>query len=246
MPRTKANPKRCDGRHIRLIMNRISRQPLTSQPTTVSQPLQSAHNIILSQVCLHDLCNNQNIWDRICWECSGSGVEYLTKASRHLRESTLQTPAFHFISGRDANGFEVPWHDPTNTLACRSNLMGWNAHHFRLRSDDDWKTVTADDRAQMAECAAMRMASLDMILPAAHYSYSYDNPHLYGTIARPPTACSDYNDTAHYSYHLPNPARSCTSDSPPPWFPPEAHQCSAAARKRRLQATEDESSEDAS
>jgi len=197
-------------------------------------------------VCLHDLCNVQSVWDRICWECSGSGVEYLTKVSRQLRQSTLQTPAFHFISGRDADGYEVPWHDPTNRLAGRSDLIGWNAHHFRVRSDDDWTTVTADDRAQMAACAALRMASFDMIEHPAHYSYSYVNQHLYGTIARPSTACSDYIDTAHFDYHLPNPARSCTSSSPPPWFPPVAHQCSAAARKRRLQAMEHESSEDES
>lgn len=179
---------------------------------------------------LHDLCFVQTVWERICWLGSGSGVFGLSQASHHVRQATLATPAFQFLSGRDADGFVVPWIYPTNTLACASNFAGWNSTHFRIRAESP-ETVSDVVREMMAITAATSLQ--DGIANAAH-EYNYEDDFLYGAVARPSTACSDYSNHCIYNYNQPNPAESAetVSDSTV-LFPPLAHKCAPVKLARR-------------
>ena len=200
---------------------------------------------------LQNLTAIQDVWDKICWHSSGSSVVSMSQVSRSLRNATVQSPAYVFLAGRDADGFLVRWQDPSNILAPTSIYRGWNpTTHFRLRAvyqAHEYDRMTQVQRAVedffnwRSDDQNTRFRFLDLserrhqiyfhmgFFPTGNYSF--------GAPARPSSACSNVDMGNEYVYTLRNPCERVLS---PTLFPPKAHKVSEANRLRRLYASPDD------
>jgi hypothetical protein len=96
--------------------------------------VRSRPSCYLSESPLVALAGHQEIWNAVCEHCSGNGVMCLSNV-KPFRCATRGSPAFVFLSGRDLDGFLVPWTDRSNVLAV--SYKGWNPEfHFRVMMDD--------------------------------------------------------------------------------------------------------------
>lgn len=206
---------------------------------------------------LESLSSIQDVWDKICWHSSGSSVVSMSQVSRSLRNATVQSPAYVFLAGRDADGFLVRWQDPSNILAPTSIYRGWNpTTHFRLRAvyqTHEYDRMIQVQRAvedffnRRSDDQNTRTKFLDLserrhqvyfhmgFFPTGNYSF--------GAPARPSSACSNVDMGNEYVYRLRNP---CERRLSPTLFPPKAHQVSEANRLRRLYATPDDTTSSSS
>jgi hypothetical protein len=200
---------------------------------------------------LESLSSIQDVWDKICWHSSGSSVVSMSQVSRSLRNATVQSPAYVFLAGRDADGFLVRWQDPSNILAPTTIYRGWNpTTHFRLRTvyqaheydrmiqvqravEDfyNWRSDDQNPRTKFLDLSERRhQIYLNMgFFPTGNYSF--------GAPARPSSACSNVDMGYKYVYRLRNPCERVLS---PTLFPPKEHKVSEATRLRRLYATPDD------
>jgi hypothetical protein len=223
----------------------------TKQPNNISvsaiaaalsaQPKCSPH------ASLEYLSSIQEIWDKICWCSSGNSVKNLSLSTLALRNATVQTPAFVFLTGRDADGFLVPWEDPENILAAAKIFNGWNpSKHFRVRScyqpyayDREIHALSAAenffDRPNFSHRKVTFRGPAGYEHPLAiEMGYSAEVDYSYGAPARPSSACSDGQMGDVYVYRLHNPCERVLS---PVLFPDQAHRLEAARFARRLCAS---------
>ena len=190
------------------------------------------------------LARNQDIWDVVCWFCTGNSVMDLVKV-KGLRSSTMLSSAFILLSGVDSDGYLVPWCDRANVL--QHNIKGWHpSANIALLLPG---VVSRSDRHMSAiQVADVVKRNVD-ILSAPHWKgyYSCGGP------ARPSSPCVAVarHSTSPYAYLLPNPCQNDwrRSDLAPPVFPPDEHTRESfryIIRSTRLFASPDESGSDSS
>lgn len=130
MPRTSAFARSlldedcavCLSCHVRQVPL-VHRQWHYSRTPPLQSPMRVSPLVSLSQY--------QEIWHSICWLLPGNSLMCLANVSS-FRQATRLSPAFVFLSGRDLEGFVIPWADPSNVLA--SSYKGWNPDfHFSVR-----------------------------------------------------------------------------------------------------------------
>ena len=164
------------------------------------------------------LARVQDIWDVVCWFCTGNSVMNLVKV-KDLRSSTMFSPAFILLSGVDSDGYLIPWCDRANVL--QHNIKGRHpSENIALCLPG---VVSRFDRHMSAiQVADVVERNVD-ILSAPHWKgyYSCGGP------ARPSSPCvtvAKYS-APPYAYLLPNPCLNDwkRSDLAPPVFPPDEH-----------------------
>jgi hypothetical protein len=176
------------------------------------------------------LTQNQDLWDAICWSCSGNSILCMADV-RLLRTPTISSPAYRLLAGRDIDHCLVPWCDRANILeSLPTAVRGGRDSMLRHMS-----AIQAVDPHEM---------NIPMAPPWRGY-YTCGGP------ARPSSpliaAASRFLEPP-FAYSLPNPCEDNwrVPDLAPPVFPPAEHFRAYLAHIKWCAATPDDSESDTS
>ena len=208
-------------------VRRSSEQSLSSQPSAQSPVQRPATSTMLPFTLL---TQNQEIWDAICWSCSGDSIMYMT-GIRLLRAPTMSSPAYMLLAGRDIDYCLVPWGDRANILgslpiAVKGGRDIMLRHMFAIQIVDahEKHILMAPPWRGYYTCGGPARPSSPLIAAATRF-------------LEPP-----------FEYPLPNPCEDNwrAVDLAPPVFPPEDHLKAYPAYIRRCIRNPDESESDTS
>jgi hypothetical protein len=176
------------------------------------------------------LTQNQDVWDAICWSCSGNSIQYMAGV-RLLRVPTMMSPAYMLLAGRDIDYCLVPWCDRANILGSLPTAVK-GGRDIMLR--------------HMAAIQVVDVHEKNILMAPPWRGY-----YRCGGPARPSSpliaAASRFLDPP-FEYTLPNPCEDDwrAVDLAPPVFPPEEHRRAYPAYIKRCIANPDESESDTS
>jgi len=180
---------------------------------------------------------NQDLWDAICWSCSGDSLMNMA-GIRPLRAPTLSSPAYRLLAGRDIDHCLVPWCDFANILGGRANIP--RSFPSAVKGGRDMML------RHMSVVQAVDAHERNIFLAPTWRGY-----YTCGGPARPSSpliaAASRYLEPP-FVYTLPNPCDDNwrVPDLAPPVFPPDEHHRAYLAYINRLNANTDDSESDSS
>ena len=174
------------------------------------------------------LSQNQDLWDAICWSCSGNSLLNMA-GIRLLRAPTLSSPAYRLLAGRDIDHCLVPWCDRANILeslhtAVRGGRDSMLRHMSAIQAVDahEKNILMAPPWRGYYTCGGPARPSSPLVAAASRF---LEPPFVYSL----PNPCED-------NWRVP--------DLAPPVFPPAEHLRAYLAHVKRCTANPDDSESD--